>query len=569
MSTSSITGYLLGWIWLMSGIGCLTGADVGGDLPAFPVIKSPADLQAWLPGTKWKQVDSNGRFVFEQEFVGRPNAKNKMPWKVIRVDAVEVTASKGKRQDTYQFHETHRWFTNEHRGQVFQLEKQKDELPAHAPNRDQAMEEKESGQSPKTTNLTKESAPVKIGAKPGAPSETALSKKGAAKAETADPLSLPLKIAGGVLALPWAIGLLALLAGLARGSSKVRPNSIESDEVPTGNTLEAHSSNTGRLIVGMVLYGAGYAGLTAMILRRPHVFFEKMGYPFLALLLVIGLYVMFLRFHLILSRNPKSLTKWWGVLGVPCEVRSIRGDQLQRIEITRESHSSGSDSGHRRVSYSYPVRLKHELGAADLDSHGDFETAQKCGERIARFMGLDLHTSNFGASTSRVSGTPDVPLRERIQAGTEKIEIPPRPGDSQIKRNLDGEDVVFEIPSIAGQPPEKIHASSKGLRIEGGGEPLDVTADQIAGLDVKDTHQTYEMWKEEAGVDASSRSNSSIGDFAMKFADKQYAKKRLQVGKDKPSLVVFGDGVDRQFGYQLTPEDAHWLRASLCQILSS
>ena len=58
------------------------------------------------------------------------------------------------------------------------------------------------------------------------------------------------------------------------------------------------------------------------------------------------------------------------------------------------------------------------------------------------------------------------------------------------------------------------------------------------------------------------------GGFAMKFAGKQYAKQRLQVGK-KAALVILGEGIDHEFGFRLTPEDAHWLRANLCQILTS
>lgn len=305
-----------------------------------------------------------------------------------------------------------------------------------------------------------------------------------------------------------------------------------------------------------------------MILNGPHGYMENAAYPFLVLLLILGLNLMFLRFHLVLTRNPKGMTKWWGELSVPCEVRSIRGDQLQRIEVTRESHSSnsGSGSGSRRISYSYPVRLKHELGAADLDSCSDFDTAHQRGERIALAMGLDLHASADGKSTSRKSGSPDRSLREQVQAGTEKITIPPRPNDCRIQRNLDGEDVVFELPSVTGQPQEKIYVSAKSLRVEHEGETFDVTSDQVASLDVKDTHRTIEMLMEKTGVDGAS--NSLVGGFATKFAGKQYAKQRLKVGENA-ALVVLGEGIDHEFGFRLTPEDAHWLRANLCQILTS
>ncbi|MGB0578382.1 MAG: hypothetical protein ACPGVU_01650 [Limisphaerales bacterium] len=553
MSSSSITGFLFGWIWLISGVGLLSGADAGEAIPTPPVIKSPVDLQAWLPGTRWKQVDANWRFVFEEEIVRRPRSKNKMPWKVTQMDAVEVTASKGKRLHTYRFHESHRWFTNDHKGQVFQLEKQKDELATQAPDGG-------------PTNDVTEPFPVDLAVSPSATKEAAPAGILDSKTVVATPLSLPLKIAGGVLALPLAGGLLALVAGLIGGSPNSGPNSLRSDEAPTGIALEDHSDNTGRLIGGTLLYAAGFAGLAAMLLNRPHSYMENMAYPFLVLLLILGLNLMFLRFHLILTRNPKGLTKWWGVLSVPCEVRAIRGDQLQRIEVTRESHGSGSNSENRRPSYSYPVRLKHKLGTADLDRCSDFETARQRGERIAQFMGLDLHASADGRSKSRKSGTPDQSLRDQVQAGTQKIEVPPRPGDSEIQRNLDGNDVVFELPPAAGQPREKIYVSAQALRVEHGDETFAVTSDQIASLDVKETHRTFEMLKEETGVDGVS--NSIVGNFAMEFADKQYAKQRLQAGKNA-ALAVFGEGGDHEFGYRLTPEDAHWLRANLCQILTS
>lgn len=505
----------------MSGIGRLTGADVGGNLPAAPTIKSVAELQAWLPGTTWKQVDANWRFVFEEDFVRRPRSKNKMPWKAIRVDAVEVTASKGKRLHTYRFHESHRWFTNDHKGQVFQLEKQEDEYPTETQNGDRTDNGTAAEPTVQATNQVAAAAPSEVPTKPVTPAGTALSES----ADGADALSFPLKIAAGLFALPLAVGLLALIGELIGGSSNANPNSLQSDQAPTGNTLEDHSSNTGRLIGGILLYAADITGLAAMIFHRPHSYMENMAYPFLSLLLVLGLNLMFLRFHLILSRNPKGLLKWWGVLSVPCEVRSIRADQLQRIEITRETHSSGSDTGRRRISYSFPVRLKHELGTADLVTGSDFETACKHGERIAMFMGLDLHASKDGKSKSRKSGAPHQSLRERIQAGTEKVETPTRPGDCRIKRNLDEADVVFELPTVAGKPQEKIYVSAKALRIAHGDETFVADSDQIAGLEVKDSHDTIEMRAKEADVDASSK--SFVGNFAIKFANKQYAKSRL------------------------------------------
>lgn len=548
MSKPLATACLAAWMGVVCGLGLLTGAEVGNTQSSSPVMESKGDLQDWLPDTHWKQVDANFRLVFGKEFVRRPRAKNKMPWKVIRADAVEVTAAKGKRLDTYRFHESYGWFTNDHKGQVFQFEKQKAEIPAQSPERSQ-------------TNLVSESTPTKAAAKPIPPTKDADPVPMESKTDSTDPLTLPYKIAGGIFVLPMAIGLLALLGALVRGSSNTTANSLRGDEAPTGNTLEDHSGNAGRLIGGLLLYGAGFAGLVAMVLNGPHGYVGNIAYPILALLLPLGFNLMFLRFHLVLSRNPKGLTKWWCVLSVPCEVRSIRGDQLQRIEVTRESHSSGSDSGSRRVSYSFPVKLKHELGTADLDCCNDFETARARGERIAKFMGLDLHASKDGKTKSRVSGNPDQSLRERIKAGTEKIEMRPRPENCRIQRNLENEDVVFELPPVAGRQ-ERIYVSAKALRVEHGGEPFVVDSNRIAGLDVKDSHKTFEMLKEESGVDKSSE--GTLGGFALKMAEKQYAKER-----DGAALVVFGDGVDHEFGYRLTAEDAHWLRASLCQILTS
>ena len=553
MSVMRFIAHVAAFICLHSELEDRVGASEP-DSSSIPTVESAKGLQEWLPGTEWKQVDANFRLVFAEDFVRRPRAKNKMPWKVIGIRTVEVTAAKGKRRDTYQFHKTHLWFTNDHKGQVFHLEKQKDVPSNQAAKRSQSI--------PAT-----QPSPEENRAKGSVVKETKPSTNIPAKVDAVPPPSLAYKIAGAVLALPLIVGLLALLGRLIRGSADASVNSLQGDAAPTGNTLEDHSRNTPRLIGGLVLYAAAFAGLTALVLQPGKNFTAGLGVPFLGMMLALGLNLMFLRFHLVLSRNPRGLTKYWCVLSVPCELRSIRGDQLQRIEITRKSRSSGSDSSSGRVAYFYPVELKHELGTVELDSFRDFESARKQGERIANFMSLDLHASPDRDTTFRKSGSSGQSLRERVKAGKEIIETLPRPEDCRIKRNLDGADVVFELPRVAGRPREKILVSAATLQVAHGGESFVIAAGEIADLEVKDSHQTFDMLKVESGVDPASK--SVVGDFALKFADRQYAKQRFEVGSNSAALFVLGEGVDHEFGYELTPEEAHWLRASLCQILTS
>ena len=113
-----------------------------------------------------------------------------------------------------------------------------------------------------------------------------------------------LLIAGGILAIPFIPGGLALLTGMVTRSADQSRCSLQDEGTPTGNPLEDQSDNIGRLIFGLFLYAAGYAGLAAVALKGPHDFLTSIAYPFLVALLLGALYLMFLRFHIVLSRSP-------------------------------------------------------------------------------------------------------------------------------------------------------------------------------------------------------------------------------------------------------------------------
>ena len=172
-------------------------------------------------------------------------------------------------------------------------------------------------------------------------------------------------------------------------------------------------------------------------------------------------------------------------------------------------------------------------------------------------MGLNLQESECENTTKRKAGSLDQSLRDRVQAGDETIEAEPRPNDGQIKRNLDGATTIFELPE------EKIYVSAAELRIERGQENL------------RFQRKPSKIWASRSHIGYVAKKNRSRrpGDSGPEGHHVEKGKTRIrpetQPNRRRRTCPLYPwRQPEHEFGYSLSPEDIHWLRGSLCQILT-
>ena len=136
----------------------------------------------------------------------------------------------------------------------------------------------------------------------------------------------------------------------------------------------------------------------------------------------LGAIFMSVRFGVIVDRQRRTVTTWWGLL-VPFHRTGHPFSQSHHVTLSREERSAG------RSSYEvFPVRLEG-AGTDTITLHEprDYDRARQLSEEIAKFIPLGIRDRSSGEEIAREAGALDQSLRQRIKRSGRSMPLPAQP----------------------------------------------------------------------------------------------------------------------------------------------
>lgn len=164
--------------------------------------------------------------------------------------------------------------------------------------------------------------------------------------------------------------------------------------------------------------------------------------PFGLIFALVGGGLVFGRSSLTIDRRRKTVTTWWGALGVgPSTVKPL-GEGGQ---VTVGCESRGSGKSRHTV---YPVRLEGSVAEAlEVGAPQDSSEARRQAEEVAKFLGLGMADRSTGVEIVREAGTLDESVRDRNARLGRRIELPERPRSARSRYAPLGSTHRVEVPA--------------------------------------------------------------------------------------------------------------------------
>lgn len=160
----------------------------------------------------------------------------------------------------------------------------------------------------------------------------------------------------------------------------------------------------------------------------------------------LGAIFMSVRFGVIVDRQRRTVTTWWGVL-VPFHRTGHPFSQSHHVTLSREERSAG------RSSYEvFPVRLEG-AGTDTITLHEprDYDKARQLSEEIAKFIPLGIRDRSSGEEIVREAGALDRSIRQRAKRSGLTTRMPQQPPGAKVSVSFGGNRsaVTIDIPPIA------------------------------------------------------------------------------------------------------------------------
>lgn len=167
-------------------------------------------------------------------------------------------------------------------------------------------------------------------------------------------------------------------------------------------------------------------------------------------LVLLGAVFICFRVGVMLDRQRRTATTWWGVL-VPLGLTRHPISQVHFVSISREERSD-----YKRTYEVFPVRL--EKAGADsitvqvltIQEPRDHDKARHLAEDVAEFMHLGIRDRSSGTEIVRETGTFDQSLRQRLRRTDRSMPLPALPPQPRAIFNYGGTraPTTIEIPPV-------------------------------------------------------------------------------------------------------------------------
>jgi len=170
--------------------------------------------------------------------------------------------------------------------------------------------------------------------------------------------------------------------------------------------------------------------------------------PFGSVFFLVGSAFIFGRYRIQVDKNEAQITQQWSLLfPLRTKKQALRG--IKEIRITHELRKS------KNSTYSvYPVALSFEgQEAISFESPRSPHKSRKLGEQLAKFLQIPLTDASQGSVSTRQHNELDLNLKQRLQSGSLRADIPQPPDRLKSRIDFDGTRLKVEIPPAGPQLP--------------------------------------------------------------------------------------------------------------------
>lgn len=166
---------------------------------------------------------------------------------------------------------------------------------------------------------------------------------------------------------------------------------------------------------------------------------------FAAVLVFLGPIFMCVRVGVMLNRQRRTITTWWGLL-VPFYKTKHPFSQAHFVTISREERNAG------RTAYEvFPVRLEGAgTDAITVHEPHDHDKARHLAEDVAKFVHLGIRDRSSGQEVAREAGALDESLLQRLRRAGRSMPLPVQPPHARAIFNYEGTraPATIEIPPV-------------------------------------------------------------------------------------------------------------------------
>ncbi len=160
---------------------------------------------------------------------------------------------------------------------------------------------------------------------------------------------------------------------------------------------------------------------------------------------LFGAIFMCFRFGVILDRQRRIITTWWGLL-VPFHKTEHPFSQMHYVTLSHERR------GHGKSRYEvFPMRLEGaDADAITLYEQDDYDKARRLAEEIAKFLHLGIRDRHSGEEVVRDAGTLDESIRQRAKRLSLTSRMPVQPPDARSSVSFAGSPptATIDIPPL-------------------------------------------------------------------------------------------------------------------------
>lgn len=162
-------------------------------------------------------------------------------------------------------------------------------------------------------------------------------------------------------------------------------------------------------------------------------------------LVFLGPIFMCVRVGVMLNRQRRTITTWWGLL-VPFYKTEHPFSQAHFVTISREERNAG-----RQTYEVFPVRLEGAgTDAITVHEPHDHDKARHLAEDVAKFLHLGIRDRSSGQEVAREAGALDQSLQQRLRRASRRMPLPVQPPHPRTIFNHGGAraPTTIEIPPV-------------------------------------------------------------------------------------------------------------------------
>lgn len=202
-----------------------------------------------------------------------------------------------------------------------------------------------------------------------------------------------------------------------------------------------------RVVRYLMIWGLGFlaVGLLVSFLLPMYPLAPAEARIVFGVLVLLGAIFVCVRFGVVVDRQQRTITTWWGLL-VPFHETEHPYSQDHLVTISREQRYGG-----KQTYEVFPVRLEGAgTDAITIHEPLDHGKARRLAEDVAKFVHLGMRDRSSGEEVAREAGALDQSLQQRLRRAGRSMPLPVQPPQARSIFNYGGTraPTTIEIPPV-------------------------------------------------------------------------------------------------------------------------